>query len=44
VKCKNGKAVVEPGNAKQTFRCNNVCLLFVIADDMRANLGEDGLV
>jgi hypothetical protein len=28
VKCKDGLAVVEPGNANQTFRCNNVCLSF----------------
>lgn len=26
VECKDGLAVVEPGNANQTFRCNNVSL------------------
>lgn len=25
VRCKNGLAIAEPGNANQTFRCNNVC-------------------
>jgi hypothetical protein len=24
VKCKDGLAIVEPGNVNQTFRCNNV--------------------
>jgi hypothetical protein len=34
IRCKNGLAVAEAGNANQTFRCNNVChdyLLFRIS-------------
>jgi hypothetical protein len=28
VQCKDGLAIVEAGNANQTFRCNNVSILF----------------